>query len=80
MVAFGVGRVNLVHGSYGARLQVYQIEVGLVMPDVEHAVVAQCEHQVAAVGRYARQCGTLAQGVGPEHQLAGAEGERLGVE
>ena len=51
-----------------------------MVPDVEHAVVAEGEHQEAAVGRYAGQGDALAEAVGAEHQLAGPELVGVGVE
>ena len=36
--------------QFGPQQMVYQIEVAGAVPDVEDAVVATCEHEVAAIG------------------------------
>ena len=46
-------------------------EVGIAMPDVEHAILGKGEHKEPTVGRDARQCGALIHGGGIENKLAG---------
>ena len=80
VIALSVVGVDFVHRPDAAVLKVHQVEVGLVVPDVEHTVAAESEHQVATVGRDTRQSDTFAEAVGTIHQLAGTEFQSLGVE
>ena len=70
MIALGVGRIHLVEATYLLCLQIHHPEVGIVVPDVEHAVMSHREEHVTSVGRDARQQGTGTsrhQAVGNEH-------------
>lgn len=58
VVAFHVVGVDFVEGSYAIVLQVHKVKVGILMPDVEHAVGGKGEQEPAPVGRDARIGGT----------------------
>jgi len=77
----GVGGVDLGHRAALARLQVEQIEVGLVVPDAELAVVGECvaEETTVVGGTGERYRLTLSCGVNDDLYLV-AKSARLRVE
>ena len=72
--------VGLSEGTYLAGVEVFDVEVCAVVPDVELAVVTQCEEQVAAVGADARHGYTLSHTIAGELQLRRTEVAGLLVE
>ena len=80
VVAVYTGAVSLSEGAYLAGVEVFDVEVGAVVPDVELTVVAQCEEQVAAVGADAGHRDTLAHAIAGEFQVGSAKLAGLLVE
>ena len=50
VVALRLGRIDLVHRTHLASGKIQKIEVGLAVPDMEDAVMAEGEHQETSVG------------------------------
>ena len=80
MIALHVGTIDLLDIAQLHFLQIQQIEVSILVPDMETAILTHSKEQVSTIGRNTGKGSTLIHRLGIEHQFLWSKGLRLRIE